>query len=129
MGISVLPALLVMPAFADTITARQVITTNTTYNNLTASNIASTTANNGGVFYMENVPTTTLTFDGTSTFSNNSLNNGGMGGAIGNGWLSSTSGTGFTPGGKILFNGDATFSSNTTNNPNGGGAIFNYPWA
>lgn len=126
MGISVLPALLVMPAFADTITARQVITTNTTYNNLTASNIASTTANNGGVFYMENVPTTTLTFDGTSTFSNNSLNNGGMGGAIGNGWLSSTSGTGFTPGGKILFNGDATFSSNTTNNPNGGGAIFNY---
>ena len=126
MGISVLPALLIMPAVADTITTRQVITENTTYNNLTATDIASTTSNNGGVFYMENVPTTTVTFDGTSIFSGNSLNNGGMGGVIGNGWLSSTSGTGYTPGGKIVFNGNATFSSNTTNNPNGGGAIFNY---
>lgn len=126
MGISVLPALLIMPAFSDTITTRQVITDDTTYNDLTATNIASSTANNGGVFYMENTPTTTLTFNGTSTFSGNSLNNGGMGGVIGNGWLSSTSGTGYTPGGKIIFNGDASFSSNTTNNPNGGGAIFNY---
>ena len=126
MGISVLPALLIMPAHADTITTRQVITSDTTYTNLTASNIASTTPNNGGVFYMENVPTTTLTFDGTSIFSGNSLTNGGMGGVIGNGWLSSTSGSGYTPGGKIIFNGDATFVSNSTNNPNGGGAIFNY---
>ena len=126
MGISVLPALLIIPAFADTITTRQVITENTTYNDLTATDITSTTSNNGGVFYMENAPTTTLTFDGTSTFSGNSLNNGGMGGVIGNGWLASTSGTGYTPGGKIVFNGDTTFSSNATNNPNGGGAIFNY---
>ena len=87
MGISVLPALLIMPAFSDTITTRQVITDNTTYNDLTATNIASSTAKNGGVFYMENTPTTTLTFNGTSTFSGNSLNNGGMGGVIGNGWL------------------------------------------
>lgn len=126
MGISVLPALLIMPASADTITTRQVITENTTYTDLTASNIASTTANNGGVFYMEDVPSTTLTFDGTSTFSSNSLNDGGMGGVIGNGWLSSKSGDGFTVGGKVVFNGDATFTSNSTNNLNGGGAIFNY---
>ena len=126
MGISVLPALLIMPAFADSITTRQIITDNTTYTDLTASNIASTTANNGGVFYMENVPNTTLTFDGATLFSSNSLNNGGMGGVIGNGWLSSTSGDGFTVGGKAVFNGDATFTSNSTNNPNGGGAIFNY---
>ncbi len=126
MGISVLPALLIMPALADTITTRQVITENTIYTDLTASNITSTTANNGGVFYMENVPNTTLTFDGTSTFNSNSLNNGGMGGVIGNGWLSSVTGDDFTVGGKTVFNGDAIFTSNGTNNPNGGGAIFNY---
>ncbi len=124
-GISVLPALLIMPAVADTITARQVITSNTTYTDLTASNIASTVSNNGGVFYLQDVPNATLAFNGTTLFSGNSLNNGGMGGAIGNGWLSSTSGSGFTPGGKIVFNGDATFTSNSTNNPNGAGAIFN----
>lgn len=125
-GISVLPALLIMPAFSDTITTRQVITDDTTYNDLTASDIASTTSNNGGVFYLENIPDTVLTFDGTTVFSGNSLNNGGMGGAIGNGWLASTTGTGYTPGGQIIFNGPTTFTTNTTNNPGGGGAIFNY---
>ena len=126
MGISVLPALFIMPATADVISARTVITANTTYTDLTASNIASTVANNGGVFYMQDVPDVLLTFDGTTLFSGNSLNNGGMGGAIGNGWLSSTTGTGFTPGGKIVFNGPTTFTENSTNNKNGGGAIFNY---
>ena len=126
-GVSVLPALLcIAPAIADTITERQVITTNTTYNNLTASNIASTTANNGGVFYMQDVPNVLLFFDGDTTFTSNSLNNGGMGGVIGNGWLASVSGTGYTQGGKIVFNGITSFNDNSTNNTNGGGAIFNY---
>ncbi len=125
-GVSVLPALFIMPAMSDTLTQRQVITENTTYTDLTAQNIASTVANNGGVFYMQDVPSVTLTFDGATLFSGNSLNDGGMGGAIGNGWLSSTTGTGFTPGGKIVFNGATIFDSNTTNNKNGGGAIFNY---
>ena len=125
-GISVLPALLIMPAMADTISERTVISENTTYTNLVAENIASTTANNGGVFYMQDVPEVVLTFDGATTFQDNSLNNGGMGGAIGNGWLASTSGDGYTQGGKIVFNGATTFSGNSTNNTNGGGAIFNY---
>ncbi len=125
-GISVLPALLVMPAIADTVTTRQVISENATYNNLIAENIASTTANNGGVFYMQDVPDVTLLFDGDALFVGNSLNNGGMGGAIGNGWLSSVSGSGYTQGGKIVFNGKSVFDANSTNNTNGGGAIFNY---
>ncbi len=126
-GVSVLPALLcITPAIADTITERQVITTNTTYNNVVANNIASTVANNGGVFYMQDVPNVVLTFEGPSSFSGNSLNNGGMGGVIGNGWLSSVSGSGYTQGGKIVFDGPTTFDSNSTNNPNGAGAIFNY---
>ena len=126
LGVSVLPALLVMPAFAETITERQVISTNTTYTDLVAENIASTTANNGGVFYMQDVPTVSLVFNGDSNFYGNSLDNGGMGGVIGNGWLASLSGTGYTQGGKIVFNGTASFDSNSTNNTNGGGAIFNY---
>lgn len=126
MGISVLPALLIMPAMGDTVTTRHVITDSTTYNNLTATNIASTTSNNGGVFYMQNVPNAVLTLNGVTVFTGNSLNGGGMGGVIGNGWLSSASGVGYTVGGKIVFTGDATFASNSTNNPNGGGAIFNY---
>lgn len=125
-GISVLPALLIMPAMADTLTERVVVTENTTYTNLTAENIASSVANNGGVFYLQDVPDVLLDFDGVTLFQNNSLNNGGMGGVIGNGWLSSVSGTGFTQGGKIVFNGASTFSGNSTNNTNGGGAIFNY---
>lgn len=125
-GISVLPALLVLPAMADTVTSRQVITENTTYNNLVAENIASTTANNGGVFYMQDVPDVTLLFNGETLFVGNSLNNGGMGGAIGNGWLSSTTGSGYTQGGKIIFAGKSIFDGNSTNNQNGGGAIFNY---
>ena len=125
-GVSVLPALFIMPAMADTINQRQVITTNTTYTDLVAQNIASTTANNGGVFYMQDVPNVVLTLEGASTFSGNSLNNGGMGGVIGNGWLSSTTGTGYTQGGKIVFAGATTFTDNSTNNVNGGGAIFNY---
>ena len=126
-GVSVLPALLcITPAIADTITERQVITANTTYNNAVANNIASTVANNGGVFYMQDVPNVVLTFEGPSSFSGNSLNNGGMGGVIGNGWLSSLSGSGYTQGGKIVFDGATTFDSNSTNNPNGAGAIFNY---
>ena len=125
--VSVLPALLcVTPATVDTITERQVITTNTTYNDLTASNIVSMTANNGGVFYMQDVPNVLLVFNDNTTFTGNSLNNGGMGGVIGNGWLSSVSGSGYTQGGKIVFNGPTTFDSNSTNNPNGAGAIFNY---
>ena len=126
MGVSVLPAFLVMPALADTINSRQVISSDTTYTDLTASNIASNVANNGGVFYMIDVPDVTLTFDGTTTFDSNSITDGGMGGVIGNGWLSSVSGTGFTQGGKIVFNGTSNFTNNTTNNINGGGAIFNY---
>ena len=125
-GISVLPALLVMPAMAETITERTVVTENTTYTDLTAENIVSTVANNGGVFYMQDVPNVVLDFDGITVFQNNSLNNGGMGGVIGNGWLSSTTGTGYTQGGKIVFNGTANFAGNSTNNANGGGAIFNY---
>ncbi|MBQ2017127.1 MAG: autotransporter domain-containing protein [Alphaproteobacteria bacterium] len=124
--ISVLPALLVMPAIADTVTTRQVISENTTYNNLVAENIASTTANNGGVFYMQDVPGVTLLFDGETLFVGNSLNDGGMGGVIGNGWLSSISGSGYTQGGKIVFDGKSVFNDNATNNENGGGAIFNY---
>lgn len=126
LGISVLPALAVLPATADTITTRQVITEDTTYTDLVAENIASTTATNGGVFYMVDVPDVTLTFNGTTLFNRNSLNDGGMGGAIGNGWLASTSGEGYTAGGKIVFNGNTTFNENSTNNTNGGGAIFNY---
>ena len=119
-GVSVLPALLcIAPAIADTITERQVITTNTTYNDLTASNIASTTANNGGVFYMQDVPNVLLVFNDNTTFTGNSLNNGGMGGVIGNGWLASVSGTGYTQGGKIVFNGITSFNDNSTNNTNG----------
>lgn len=126
-GVSVVPALLfVMPATAENITERQVISANTTYNNAVANNIASTVANNGGVFYMQDVPNVVLTFEGPSSFSGNSLNNGGMGGVIGNGWLSSLSGSGYTQGGKIVFDGATTFDSNSTNNPNGAGAIFNY---
>lgn len=125
-GVSVLPALLIMPAVAETISTRQVITESTTYTNAVAENIASTVANNGGVFYMQDVPNVVLNFDGASVFSGNSLNNGGMGGVIGNGWLSSTTGTGYTQGGKIVFDGPTTFSNNSTNNTNGGGAIFNY---
>lgn len=125
-GISVLPALLVMPAMADVVTTRTVISSDTTYTNLVAENIVSTTANNGGVFYMQDVPNVALIFNGDTLFSGNSLNNGGMGGAIGNGWLASTTGTGYTVGGKIVFNGASNFAGNTTNNPNGGGAIFNY---
>lgn len=125
-GISVLPALLILPSMADTVTARQVISENTTYNNLVAENIASTTANNGGVFYMQNVPDVTLLLNGETLFVGNSLNNGGMGGVIGNGWLSSTSGSGYTQGGKIVFAGKSIFDGNGTNNQNGGGAIFNY---
>ena len=129
LGVSFLPALLIMPAVADTVDARHVITENTTYNNLVASNIAETTANNGGVFYMEDVQDVTLTFNGITSFTGNSLMNGGMGGAIGNGWLSTTQPDVYplyTPGGKIVFNGFTTFTNNTTNNINGGGAIFNY---
>ncbi len=125
-GVSVLPALFVMPAMADTITERTVITQNTAYTDLIADGISSTTSNNGGVFYMQNVPDVTLLFNGVTLFTDNSLNNGGMGGVIGNGWLSSTTGDGYTVGGKVAFNGSATFSGNSTNNPNGGGAIFNY---
>lgn len=126
LGVSVLPALFVMPAIADVVTERQVVSSNTTYTDLLAENIASTVANNGGVFYMQDVPNVVLDFNGTTLFSNNSLNNGGMGGAIGNGWLSSVSGTGYTQGGKIVFNGKSMFLDNSTNNANGGGAIFNY---
>lgn len=126
LGISVLPALLVMPAIGDVVSVRTVIAENTEYTNLTAENIASTSANNGGVFYMQDVPNVTLLFAGDTLFSNNSLNNGGMGGAIGNGWLSSNTGSGYTVGGKIVFNGASAFIGNETNNPNGGGAIFNY---
>ncbi len=126
LGISVLPALAIIPANADPITTRQVITENTTYTDLIAENIASTTANNGGVFYMIDVPDVTLTFDGTTLFNGNSLNDGGMGGVIGNGWLSSLNGEGYTVGGKIVFNGTTNFTGNSTNNINGGGAIFNY---
>ena len=125
-GVSVLPALFVMPAMADTITERKVIVQNTSYTDLVATGIASTTANNGGVFYMQNVPDVTLLFNGQTSFTDNSLNNGGMGGVIGNGWLSSLTGTGYTVGGKVVFLGPTTFSDNSTNNGNGGGAIFNY---
>ncbi len=125
-GISIFPALLVLPSVAETITARQVITENTTYTNLTAQDIISTTANNGGVFYMEDVPDVLLAFQGDTLFSGNALNNGGMGGVIGNGWLASADGSGYTIGGKIVFNGKSNFIDNSTNNTNGGGAIFNY---
>lgn len=64
---------------------------------------------------MIDVPDVTLTFDGTTLFNGNSLNDGGMGGVIGNGWLSSTSGTGYTVGGKIVFNGTTNFTGNITN--------------
>lgn len=126
---SVLPALLVMPAMADVITERQVISENTTYTDLTASDILSNVSNNGGVFYLQDVQDVTLTFDGTTLFSGNSVTGGGMGGAIGNGWLSSIDTDKwpkYTPGGKIFFDGDAVFLANTTNSNNGGGAIFNY---
>ena len=138
----------VMPASAGVITQREQITENTTYTDLTgditqrkqitkntictdltAENITSTTANNGGVFYLEDVQDTTLTFKGTTIFKNNSLNGGGMGGAIGNGWLStkdSEKWPTYTPGGKIVFDGATSFEGNTTDNTNGAGAIFNY---
>ena len=70
-GISVLPALLIMPAMADTVSDRTVITQNTTYTDLVAENIASTVANNGGVFYMQDVPNVVLDFDGITVFKNN----------------------------------------------------------
>ncbi|MBR6009936.1 MAG: autotransporter domain-containing protein [Alphaproteobacteria bacterium] len=129
MGVSVLPALAIMPAMADTVDSRHVITDNTTYDNLTASNIAESTANNGAVFYMEDVQDVTLTFNGTTSFTGNSLINGGMGGAIGSGWLSTHDVNvypEYTPGGKIVFNGVTTFTNNTSNSANGAGAIFNY---
>ena len=125
-GVSVLPALFIMPAMSETISGRTVISENTTYTDAVAQNIASTTANNGGVFYMQDVPEVVLSFEGDALFAGNSLNNGGMGGVIGNGWLSSTTGTGYTQGGKIVFANSSTFTGNGTNNINGGGAIFNY---
>lgn len=82
---------LAVPSSANantTLESRTVINENTTYNNLSVSNIQSTSSNNGGVFYLENVQDVTLTFDGTTNFSGNSIIDGGMGGVIGNGWLS-----------------------------------------
>ncbi len=123
---------LAVPSSANantTLESRTVINENTTYNNLSVSNIQSTSSNNGGVFYLENVQNVTLTFDGTTNFSGNSIIDGGMGGVIGNGWLSTKDSTvwaPFTPGGKIVFNGETSFSDNATNNENGAGAIFNY---
>lgn len=131
LGVSVLPALAIMPAIAETVTERHVITENTSYSDLVAEDIASSTANNGGVFYMEDVQDVTLTFNGTTSFKNNSLSgpSSGMGGAIGNGWLS-TKDTAvwdtYTPGGKIVFNGQTTFEGNTDTDSNGAGAVFNY---
>ncbi|MBO5947059.1 MAG: autotransporter domain-containing protein [Alphaproteobacteria bacterium] len=126
---SILPALVIMPAMGDGVSERQVITENKTYKSLTVNGIASSCANNGGVFYMEDVQDVVLNFQGNSSFTNNSLNGGGMGGVIGNGWLSTKDAdkwTPYTPGGKIVFNGDVNFEKNTTNSTNGGGAIFNY---
>ncbi len=123
---------LAVPSSANantTLESRTVINENTTYNNLSVSNIQSTSSNNGGVFYLENVQNVTLTFDGTTNFSGNSIIDGGMGGVIGNGWLSTKDSavwSPFTPGGKIVFNGETSFSNNSTNNENGAGAIFNY---
>ena len=118
-----------MPAIAETVTERQVIKESKTYNNLTADGIVSSIVNNGGVFYMEDAQDTTLTFKGNTVFSNNSLTNLGMGGAIGNGWLSTKNPDkwpSFTPGGKIVFDGKASFSNNTAKDSNGGGALFNF---
>ena len=126
---SILPALAIMPAMADGVSERQVITENKTYKNLTVNGIASSSANNGGVFYMEDVQDVVLNFQGDTSFTNNSLNGGGMGGVIGNGWLATKDAdkwASYTPGGKIVFNGDVKFEKNTTNSTNGGGAIFNY---
>ena len=126
---SVLPIFAVMPAIAETVTERQVIKESKTYNNLTADGIVSSIVNNGGVFYMEDAQDTTLTFKGDTVFSNNSLTNLGMGGAIGNGWLSTKNPDkwpSFTPGGKIVFDGKASFSNNTAKDSNGGGALFNF---
>lgn len=126
---SILPALAIMPAMAEDLLERQVIKESKTYNDLTVNNIVSSVSNNGGVFYLEDVQDVVLTFKGNSKFSNNSLNNGGMGGVIGNGWLSTKQAdkwTPFTPGGKIVFDGNSVFENNTTNNTNGAGAIFNY---
>ena len=124
-----LSAAFALSASAETIDTRQQITENTTYTDLTASGIYSTVSNNGGVFYLEDVQDVTLTFNGSTLFENNKIMNGGMGGAIGNGWLAtkdSEKWSPYTPGGKIVFNGPTVFNSNTTNNSNGGGAIFNY---
>ena len=126
---SVLPIFAVMPAIAETVTERQVIKESKTYNNLIADGIVSSIVNNGGVFYMEDAQDTTLTFKGDTVFSNNSLTNLGMGGAIGNGWLSTKNPDkwpSFTPGGKIVFDGKASFSNNTAKDSNGGGALFNF---
>lgn len=126
---SILPIFAVMPAMAETVTERQVIKESKTYNNLIADGIVSSIVNNGGVFYMEDAQDTTLTFKGNTVFSNNSLTNLGMGGAIGNGWLSTKNPDkwpSFTPGGKIVFDGKASFSNNTAKDPNGGGALFNF---
>ena len=112
---------LAVPSSANantTLESRTVINENTTYNNLSVSNIQSTSSNNGGVFYLENVQDVTLTFDGTTNFSGNSIIDGGMGGVIGNGWLSTKDSavwSPFTPGGKIVFNGETSFSNNSTN--------------
>ena len=117
-----------LPAFAETIDARQQIFENTSYTDLSATGIHSEISNNGGVFYLEDVQDVTLSFEGETSFYNNSIA-GGMGGAIGNGWLSTKDSQiwyPYTPGGKIVFNGPVVFEANTTNNSNGGGAIFNY---
>ncbi len=126
---SILPALVIMPAMAESLSERQVITQDKTYKNLTIDGISSSVANNGGVFYLEDVQDVLLTFKGESKFVNNSILNGGMGAVIGNGWLSTKDAdkwNPYTPGGHILFDGDTLFMNNTTNNANGAGAIFNY---
>ena len=126
---SILPALVIMPAMAESLSERQVITQDKTYKNLTVDGISSSVANNGGVFYLEDVQDVLLTFKGESKFVNNSILNGGMGAVIGNGWLSTKDAdkwNPYTPGGHILFDGDTLFMNNTTNNANGAGAIFNY---
>ena len=126
---SILPALVIMPAMAESLSERQVITQDKTYKNLTVDGVSSSVANNGGVFYLEDVQDVLLTFKGESKFVNNSILNGGMGAVIGNGWLSTKDAdkwNPYTPGGHILFDGDTLFMNNTTNNANGAGAIFNY---
>ena len=76
LGISVLPALLIMPAMAD---ERLVISgnPNAQETDLSLSNVASTS--NGGALLVENL--SVLTLNGDSSFTNNS-SSGGYGGAI-----------------------------------------------